>query len=256
MTLRPGHLAPAAAAIRTDANGTMWRLRSLIAMGHDCARIARALGVPPALVRRVVGGQARTVTCAFAAAADQLWDAWWDKTPPQQTAAERRAATRALRQAEARDWPAAAGLDEDELDTPGYRPWCRYRPASRDGTRAGLPPGTVPSPPHQGDRVTTTHYARRAAAAAAQTRKANRMTQHITAAPAARPRLADLARGAGRRLSGRMHTAADGRARARGWEITETPGPLGLRGRRYRDPRFGARRSHHDAAARRGGRHD
>ena len=146
MTPRPGHLTPAAAAIRTDANGTMWRLRSLVAMGHDCARIARALRVPPALVRRVVGGQARTVTCGFRAAADQLWDAWWDKTPPQRTPAERRAATRALRQAEARDWPAAAGLDEDELDTPGYRPWCRYRPATGTGPAPDFPPAR--SRPH------------------------------------------------------------------------------------------------------------
>ena len=147
MTARPGHLTPAAAAIRTDANGTMWRLRSLVAMGHDCARIARALRVPPALVRRVVGGQAGTVTCGFRAAAGQLWDAWWDKTPPQQTPAERRAATRALRQAEARDWPAAAGLDEDELDTPGYRPWCRYRPAAGTGPAPDFPPAR-PRPHH------------------------------------------------------------------------------------------------------------
>ncbi len=69
MTPRPGHLAPVSAAARTDANGTMWRLRSLVAMGHDCARIARALHVPPELVRRVVRGQARTVTCGFRAAA-------------------------------------------------------------------------------------------------------------------------------------------------------------------------------------------
>ena len=104
--------------------------------------------------------------------------------------------------------------------------------------------------------MTTTHHARRAAAAAAPKRKANRMTQDITAVPAGRPRLADRARAAGRRLSDRIHSAADDRARAQGWEITETPGPLGLRGRSYRDPRFGARRSHQDAAARGGGRHD
>jgi hypothetical protein len=147
MTPRPGYLIPAAAAVRTDANGTVWRLRSLVAMGHDCARIARVLHVPPALVRRVVGGQVGTVTCGFRAAACQLWDAWWDKTPPQQTAAERRATTRALRQAEASDWPAAAGLDEDQLDTPGYRPWCRYRPASGTGPAPDFPPAR-PRPHH------------------------------------------------------------------------------------------------------------
>src|SRR5215472_14126763 len=106
----PGRLAPASAAARTDANGTMWRLRSLVAMGHDSARIARALGAPAWLVRRVVRGQAATVTLSFRAAACQLWDAWWDKTPPARSPAARRAAARALRQAKARDWPAAAGL--------------------------------------------------------------------------------------------------------------------------------------------------
>lgn len=137
---RSGHLTPAAAAARTDANGAMWRLRSLVAMGHDCARIARALRVPPALVRRVVGGHSRTVTCEFRAVVCQLWDAWWDKTPPQTTPAVRRAATLALRQAEAHDWPAAAGLDEDQLDEPDYRPWCRYRPATGTGTAPDFPP--------------------------------------------------------------------------------------------------------------------
>jgi hypothetical protein len=109
-------------------------------MGHDCARIARALHVHPGLVRRVVRGQARTVTRGFRAACCRLWEAWWDKTPPRTTAAERRAAARALRQAESNDWPAAAGLDEDELDLPGYRPWCRYRPATGTGIAADFPP--------------------------------------------------------------------------------------------------------------------
>jgi hypothetical protein len=136
---------PAAAQARVDANGTAWRLRSLIAMGHDCARIARALGVHPVLVRRVVSAQTATVTPAFRESACQLWDAWWDKTPPRSTPAQRRAAARALRLAGARGWPAAAGLDEDQLDQPGYRPWCRYRPATGTGTAPDFPPpGTQP----------------------------------------------------------------------------------------------------------------
>src|SRR6266516_3037330 len=140
MTFGPGRLAPAVATVRTDANGIMWRLRSLVAMGHDCARIARALHLPPALVRRVVRCQARTVTREFQAASCQLWDAWWDKTPPRRTPAQRRAAARALRQAKSNNWPAAAGLDEDLLDEPGYRPWCRYRPATGTGTAPDFPP--------------------------------------------------------------------------------------------------------------------
>jgi len=130
-------------ASRLDATGTMWRLRSLIAMGHDSTRIARALQVRADSVRRVVRGQNRTVTPEFRTTAYQLWNAWWDKTPPRRTPAERRAATRALALAKASKWPAAAGLDEDELDQPGYRPWCRWRPAL--GT--GIAPDFAPAQP-------------------------------------------------------------------------------------------------------------
>jgi len=140
MTPGPGRPATVTATARADATDTRWRLRSLVAMGHDCARIARALHVPPDLVRRIVRGETRTVTCEFRAAACQLWDAWWDKTPPGRAPAERRAAARAMRQAMSRDWPAAAGLDEDLLDEPGYRPWCRYRPATGTGTAPDFPP--------------------------------------------------------------------------------------------------------------------
>ena len=147
MIPRPSRLSPVDAPGRTDANGTMWRLRSLVAMGHDCARIARALDVPPDLVRKIVRGQARTITCQFQAAACQLWDAWWDKTPPRRTPTGRRAAARALRQAACHDWPTGAGLDEDLLDEPGYRPWCRYRPATGTGTAPDFPPAR-PRPLH------------------------------------------------------------------------------------------------------------
>jgi hypothetical protein len=47
-------------------------------------------------------------------------------------------------------------------------------------------------------------------------------------------------RAIGERLSDRIHAAADDRARARGWEVAATPARLGLSGRSYRDPRFGA----------------
>jgi hypothetical protein len=43
-------------------------------------------------------------------------------------------------------------------------------------------------------------------------------------------------------LSGRLHAAADTRARDTGWTVTVVPGPLGLNGRSYRDPRFGTGR--------------
>ena len=67
------------------------------------------------------------------------------------------------------------------------------------------------------------------------------MTPHI-ATTASRPRIADLVRAIGRKLSDRVHAPADDRARVRGWTVTETPGRLGLRGRRYHDPQFATRR--------------
>ena len=64
-------------------------------------------------------------------------------------------------------------------------------------------------------------------------------------------------RAAGGRLSGRIHAAADDRARALDWEITQTPGRFGLSGRSYRDPRFAARRQAlHDTPARTDQRHE
>ena len=37
-----------------------WRLRSLVAMGHDATRIARAIDAPPEAIRAVIrGGTAR-----------------------------------------------------------------------------------------------------------------------------------------------------------------------------------------------------
>jgi hypothetical protein len=147
--MTPAHLTQVTTEpARVEANGTMWRLRSLLAMGHGCARIARALDVPPGLVWKTARGRARTVTRQFQAAACQLWEAWWDKTPPEHTLAERRAATRARNLAQAHDWPAAAGLDDDQLDEPGYRPWCRYRPATGTGTAPDFPPARARPRPH------------------------------------------------------------------------------------------------------------
>jgi hypothetical protein len=61
-------------------------------------------------------------------------------------------------------------------------------------------------------------------------------------ASSAHPRPAGVVDAFARKLSDRMHTSADDRARALGWAVTETRGWLGLSGRCYRDPRFGARR--------------
>jgi len=77
-----------------------------------------------------------------------------------------------------------------------------------------------------------------------------------TASPTATVRHSMTARirATGGRLSTLIHAAADDRARARGWQVTQTPSRLG---RSYRDPRFAARRqARQDTPARTGQRHD
>jgi hypothetical protein len=44
-----------------------------------------------------------------------------------------------------------------------------------------------------------------------------------------------------RKVSDRVHQAADRDARARGWTVTPATGRLGFSGRTYRDPRFDQR---------------
>jgi hypothetical protein len=133
-------LSVVSASTRLDAGGTTWRLRSLIAMGHDSSRIARALNLHPNAIQKLVRGDTTSVSPEFRDLACQLWNAWWDKCPPETTRSQRRTASAARRRAERNSWPAAAGLDEDELDEPGYRPFSRYRPATGTGTAPGFRP--------------------------------------------------------------------------------------------------------------------
>jgi plasmid maintenance system antidote protein VapI len=128
--------------VRPDAGGTVWRLRSLVAMGHSTNRLARALEVRPETVRRLVRGDAATVTPELRDMTCQLWDAWWDRRPPEQTERERRNACIARRRAERMNWCPPLGLDEDELDEPGYRPYSRYRTAVGAGIADDFLPAT------------------------------------------------------------------------------------------------------------------
>jgi len=123
--------------------GTMWRLRALVAMGHSCSRMAAATGIPPATLRRIVRGDALTISPARRQAVTALFDAWWDKAPPRQTRQEKLAARNALTRAALNGWPCPAGLDEDELDLSGYRPSHGWLPATGTGTaeQPAQPPG-------------------------------------------------------------------------------------------------------------------
>jgi transcriptional regulator with XRE-family HTH domain len=133
----PGDAIPRA---RLDAGGTRLRLRALHVMGHGTARVARALGVRQVAISDLVSGDARTISPKLRDAITDLYDAWWDKRAPERTRAERAAAAAARRRAIAGDWCAAAALDDDQLDTPGYRPSQGWKPATGTGTAPDIRP--------------------------------------------------------------------------------------------------------------------
>jgi len=126
---------------RVNAIGTRLRLRALGAMGHSDSRIARALGTSPCVITAIITRETRTVTPELRELALQLYDAWWDKTPPEQTLAERAAATAARTRARRGRWCPGMGLDDDEVDVPGYAPRCTWRPAIGTGVADDDPLG-------------------------------------------------------------------------------------------------------------------
>ncbi len=126
-------------SLRPSPGGTMWRLRGLVAMGHTCSRMAAATGIPAATLRRIVRCEALTVSPALLQAVSALFDAWWDKTPPRRTRQEKLAAGNALKRAALNNWPPPAGLDEDQLDQPGYQPQCGWRHARGTGIADNYP---------------------------------------------------------------------------------------------------------------------
>jgi len=126
-------------SLHPSPGGTMWRLRALVAMGHTCSRMAAATGIPPATLRRITRGEVLTISPEFRQAAIALFDAWWDKAPPQRTRREKLAAGNALKRAALNGWPCPAGLDEDQLDQPGYQPHCGWRYACGTGVADDYP---------------------------------------------------------------------------------------------------------------------
>jgi transcriptional regulator with XRE-family HTH domain len=148
---------------RYDAGGTRLRLRALHVMGHGSARIARALGVRETTIRHLTRGDTPTISATLRDAITDLYDLWWDKRAPERNKAEMGAATAARRRAIAGNWCAGAGLDDDQLDTPGYRPTARWKPATGTGTAPDITP---PAPLHgrqrqrQGGRRTSAEQRR------------------------------------------------------------------------------------------------
>jgi hypothetical protein len=121
---------------RRDAGGARLRLRALHVMGHGSVRIARAAGASDKTIRKLVRGDAATISPPLNDAITRLYDAWWDKRAP----AERGAAILARRRVIAGNWCAAAALDDDQLDVPGYRPPYGWKPATGTGTAPDIPP--------------------------------------------------------------------------------------------------------------------
>jgi transcriptional regulator with XRE-family HTH domain len=157
---RPGTAGTAAALLavtgdglprgRLDAGGTRLRLRALHVMGHSSARIARAAGASEKTIRKLVRGDVKSVSPGLRDAITAVYDAWWDKRPPQRTRAERTAAASARRRAIAGNWCAGAGLDDDQLDRPGYQPDGHWRPAEGTGVAADIyPAARHQQPPEQ-----------------------------------------------------------------------------------------------------------
>jgi hypothetical protein len=143
LAINPGTLAPG----RVDAGGTRLRLRALHVMGHGSARIARAAHASPQVIRAITRGDTSTVPVALRDMITAVYDAWWDKQAPGRTPAEKTAATRARRRAIAGNWCAAAALDDDNLDTPGYKPAYGWQAARGTGTATDNP--LTPAPPKE-----------------------------------------------------------------------------------------------------------
>jgi transcriptional regulator with XRE-family HTH domain len=105
---------------------------------HGSARIAREAGVSDQAIQKLTRGDVKTVSSRLRDAIAAVYDAWWDKRAPERTRAERAAATAARRRAIAGNWCAGAGLDDDELDIPGYRPAQGWKPARGTGVATSL----------------------------------------------------------------------------------------------------------------------
>jgi hypothetical protein len=85
------------AAARRDAAGTRRRLQALIAVGYPAVSLARAAGISPRVVWGILRGSTATVSQEMHARVCVLYEKTWDLRPPEQTAAQRRAAGAARR---------------------------------------------------------------------------------------------------------------------------------------------------------------
>jgi hypothetical protein len=142
LPISPGPAAPGPVSV----SGARLRIRALLAMGHSTGRIARALGgsTSARCVQRIARGDTTEIPPGLRARIGRLYDAWWDLVPPERTAAERHAAAAARRWARWRRWCTGMGLDDDELDQPGYQPYSSWQAATGTGVASDNPLGVRP----------------------------------------------------------------------------------------------------------------
>ena len=136
-----------APAPRYSVSGTRLRMRSLVAMGHSGARQGRALGMHPETARRIISGDASSVSKRTYRNVIRLWNAWWNKTPSIRTREEHGAAVQARLRAERRGWCNPASLEADNIDMSGYNPRTAWKPAAGTGVADDYPLGHLPKQP-------------------------------------------------------------------------------------------------------------
>ena len=114
---------------------------------------------------------ARSVSPRLRDAITEVYNTWWDKRAPERTRGERAAASAVRRRAIAGNWCAGAALDDDQLDTPGYRPAHGWKPARGTGTAPDI---RMPAHARTGLSASRTGRSR----SSASQRKDLAMTQH------------------------------------------------------------------------------
>ena len=139
--------SPTLPRARLDAGGTRLRLRALHVMGHGSARIARAVGVHPVTIRKLVRGDARTISQQLRDTIADLYDAWWDKRAPRThplraRRGHRRAQTRHRRRLVRRRRPGRRPARHPRLPAP-VRLETRHRHRRRPRHPPAFPPSTA-----------------------------------------------------------------------------------------------------------------
>jgi hypothetical protein len=101
----------------------------------------------PETARRIISGQMPTVSQRTHRNVVRLWTAWWNKTPPMRTRAERGAAVQSKMRAERHGWCTPAALDVGNIDMPGYNPRTAWMAAEGTGVATDYPLGKLSKQP-------------------------------------------------------------------------------------------------------------